>query len=112
MMMFGCQFRCGHLTVVSVAGVLHSRQKNAVKGQEARTFKGRINRIGSGVSGPDPDPNISPTSLPGPKKNSGPCSDLLAGRSLVLKFWDHTTTSECGRCLVLLHRDSEGKSHD
>ncbi len=40
----------------------------------------------SGVSGPDPDRNISPTSLCGP--------EILG----------HTTTSECGRCLVLLHR--------
>ncbi len=50
----------------------------------------------TGVSGPDPDRNISPTSL------VLACLAVLAGRSLVLKFSNHTVTSECGRCLVLV----------
>ncbi len=69
-----------------------------------------------GVSGPDPDRNISPTSLSGPKKFSGPGSNLpgspgwsepgpeILGPHNDLGVW---SLSGPGRCLVLLQREQE-----
>ncbi len=74
----------------------------------------QIREWGLGVSGPEPDRNISPTSLSGPKICSGPGSDLLGspGRSEPgpeilgphndLGVW---SLSGPDRCLVLLHRE-------